>query len=289
MKRILVPTDFSEQANYAFDLACQIAETNQAEITALHVLDYTGLYDFTAGSGTYPILGNPAGIEYDEKFLETLYSTAKEKLIAFLDPYKDRKVTISQKVKLGNTFHNITDEIEEGKTDLVVMGSKGTRGLEEALIGSNNEKVVRYSKCPVLTVKGKAELKDIKNIVFASNFTNDESHITNDLKKLQAVFSACLHLVSINTPNNFQTTRETKKLIEEFIHINGLTHCSINIYNDKVEEDGIIYFAEDIHADLIALATHGRTGMMHLLSGSIAEDVVNHAKRPVWTFRLKNK
>ena len=71
--------------------------------------------------------------------------------------------------------------------------------------------------------------------------------------------------------------------------MNSLQNYTINIYNDKVEEDGIIYFAQDIEADLIALATHGRTGLLHLLSGSIAEDVVNHAKRPVWTFRLKHK
>ena len=56
---------------------------------------------------------------------------------------------------------------------------------------------------------------------------------------------------------------------------------------DILEET--LNFAEDIDAELIALATHGRTGLMHLLSGSIAEDVVNHAKRPVWTFRLKHK
>ena len=62
---------------------------------------------------------------------------------------------------------------------------------------------------------------------------------------------------------------------------------TIDIYNDKVEEDGIIFFAQDIGANLIALATHGRSGLLHLLSGSIAEDIVNHAKRPVWTFRLK--
>lgn len=78
------------------------------------------------------------------------------------------------------------------------------------------------------------------------------------------------------------------KLIKEFVRFNELQNYTINIYNDKVEEDGIIYFAQDIEADLIALATHGRTGLLHLLSGSIAEDVVNHAKRPVWTFRLKH-
>jgi hypothetical protein len=102
------------------------------------------------------------------------------------------------------------------------------------------------------------------------------------------VFEAKLHLVRINTPSNFETTRKTLKLIHEFIDNNKIENYTINIYNDKLEEDGIIYFAQDIDADLIALATHGRTGILHLLSGSIAEDVVNHAKRPVWTFRIKH-
>jgi hypothetical protein len=154
------------------------------------------------------------------------------------------------------------------------------------LIGSNTEKVVRHAKCPVLTVKQPTELKSIHDIVFASNFTVEEASASSDLKKLQAVFEAKLHLVRINTPSNFETTRKTLKLIHEFIDNNKIENYTINIYNDKLEEDGIIYFAQDIDADLIALATHGRTGILHLLSGSIAEDVVNHAKRPVWTFRI---
>jgi nucleotide-binding universal stress UspA family protein len=289
MKRILVPTDFSKQADYAFELACQIAEKTGADLIGLHVLDYTGLFDYSAGSGAYPILGSPAGIEYDERLLDTLYNTAKDKFQTYIEKYKDRNVAITPKVKLGNTYHYITEEVEQEKTDLLIMGSQGASALEEALIGSTTEKVVRNSKCPVLTVKSKTNLRDIRDIAFASNFTEDESHVAEDLKKLQEVFEACLHLVYINTPNEFTTTREIHTRIQNFIQINTLPNCTTNVYNDKVEEDGIIYFAEDMDADMIALATHGRSGLMHLLSGSIAEDVVNHANRPVWTFRLKHK
>lgn len=289
MKRIIVPTDFSEQASYAFDLACQIAEASNAEVIALHVLDYTGLFDFSTGNGAYPLMGIPASIAYDEKFMESLQNQAEEKLYAFVEKYKDRKIAIEKKVKLGSAFHFITEEINREKTDLVVVGSKGVGGLEETLIGSNTEKVVRHSNAPVLTVKAPSDLKAINDIVFASDFSDEEAHVAEDLKKLQEVFSAKLHLVRINTPNNFETTRKTLHMIDEFIKQNDLKNYTVNVYNDKVEEDGIIYFAEDIEADLIALATHGRTGLLHLLSGSIAEEVVNHAKRPVWTFRLKHR
>ena len=72
MKRILVPTDFSEQAGYAMDLACQIAHKTKSELIALHVLDHTGLFDFSAGSSAYPFMGNAAGLDVDQKFLELL-------------------------------------------------------------------------------------------------------------------------------------------------------------------------------------------------------------------------
>jgi nucleotide-binding universal stress UspA family protein len=66
-----------------------------------------------------------------------------------------------------------------------------------------------------------------------------------------------------------------------------LKNYTINIFNDLSEEEGVIYFADSIHADMIAMATHGRTGFAHVLAGSIAEDVVNHSKRPVLTFVVK--
>jgi nucleotide-binding universal stress UspA family protein len=79
-----------------------------------------------------------------------------------------------------------------------------------------------------------------------------------------------------------------REYMEKFAKKLGLKNYTINIFNDITEEDGIIYFAETIEADLIAMATHGRTGFAHVMAGSIAEDVVGHAKRPVLTFVVKH-
>ena len=75
--------------------------------------------------------------------------------------------------------------------------------------------------------------------------------------------------------------------MEKFAKKLGLKNYTINVYNDLTEEEGIIYFAESIKADMIAMATHGRTGFAHVLAGSIAEEVVSHAKRPVLTLVTK--
>jgi nucleotide-binding universal stress UspA family protein len=77
--------------------------------------------------------------------------------------------------------------------------------------------------------------------------------------------------------------------MEEFAKKLKLTNYTINVFNDVSEEEGIIYFAESINADMIAMATHGRTGFAHVLAGSIAEDVVSHSKRPVLTFVTKHR
>lgn len=77
--------------------------------------------------------------------------------------------------------------------------------------------------------------------------------------------------------------------MQDFAKKLQLKNYTINIFNDLSEEEGIVYFADSINADLIAMATHGRTGFAHVMAGSIAEDVVSHSKRPVLTFVIKEK
>ena len=289
MKKILVPTDFSEQAGYAADVACQLAARSGGELIIMHILDNTGLFDFYAGNSSYPLMGNPVSIDLDQQFLEMLYKNSEEKMNTFIEKHKKEGLNITSKIKVGSTFFYMTEEIEEENIDLVVMGSKGASGIEEVLIGSNTEKMVRHAKCPVFTVKSKTDINSIKDIVFATSFREEELEAVRELIKLQKILDGKLHLVRINTPDHFETDRKTRERAQKFVENAAITDYTINIYNDKVEEDGIMFFAEDINADMIALATHGRTGILHLLSGSIAEEVVNHAKRPVWTLRLKSK
>jgi len=288
VKKILVPTDFSEQANYALDFAYQIAKKSKAEIILVNVVDYPGLS--TVWGGGMNVIGGaePPLDNLDESFINNLLDRSKEEMKSMIRKINVDEVIIQHNVEVGNPYFVITEKIEQENINLVIMGSRGTGGLEEVLIGSNTEKVVRHSKCPVITIKKKRDFSEIINIAFASTFTGNQSHVVEELFKLQEIFQAKLNLVKINTPNNFESNRSIKKCLDDFVEKYQVKNYSVNIYNDFTEEDGITGFAEDINADMIALATHGRTGLMHLLSGSIAEDIVNHAKRPVWTCRLKN-
>lgn len=281
MKTILVPTDFSDQATYALDLAYDIAKKSGAAVKVLNVVEAPAESSFSAtGEAT-------TGAGMNSVYFVQLVESVKKRLVAIDEDPKYADVKLEGYVEIGNPYESISRTIVDHKVDLVVMGTRGVSGLEEIFVGSNTEKVVRRAHCPVLAVKEPAHSDTIKNIVLATNLRDDHEALFAELTKLQQLFDATVHIVRINTPSSFENDRYYKTEMEKFAQQHKLTNYTLNVYNDSDEEDGIIYFAEQIDADMIAMGTHGRSGIGRLLSGSIAEDVVNHAKRPVWTFRLR--
>jgi nucleotide-binding universal stress UspA family protein len=280
MKRILVPTDFSKEAGYALDASIDLANRTGAQIHLLHVVE-----GFIQGS--FATQGGVPDNITEEAFMKQLLNKGKEDLSKLVANRNLENINLRTDIQIGNPYHHIARDILNNKADLVIMGTKGASGYEEVLIGSNTERVVRHSNCPVITLKEPIDFSQINDIVFAADFIDSEDNVAAELKTLQNFLDAKLHLVKVDTPVNFENSRTIKKRIRDFVQKNGLENYTIEIYNEATEEDGIIYFAEDIDADMIALATHGKTGIKHLLSGSIAEDIVNHAQRPVWTCKVK--
>ena len=119
--------------------------------------------------------------------------------------------------------------------------------------------------------------------------SKDEEVFSRIVRNTQQMYDATVHLVRINTPGNFQRDAVVRKYMQDFAKKLQLKNYTINMFNDLSEEEGIVYFADSINADLIAMATHGRTGFAHVMAGSIAEEVVSHSKRPVLTFVIKEK
>ena len=281
MKKILVPTDFSAEAHHAFDIATELAHLSGAEIVLVNVIEVNGTPNFAA-TGDYLATG---GVE--ELYMMKLLEATRGQMRRMLDTNRFPNVKVTDEVDVDDIFHNIRKRIKEDGIDLVVMGTKGADGLNEMLVGSNTEKVVRQAHCPVLTVKSNTGPFNVRNIVFPSNFREDTPYVVDVLKYFQQLFNAHVHLVYINTPTTFGTSRESKARMHDFVNRFNIQNYSLHIHNDSVEEDGILGFAEEMNADLIIMATHGRTGFSHLLSGSIAEDMVNHSTRPILTCHLK--
>ena len=282
IKRILVPTDFSEQARNAYEVAIAIARKTGAAIKLLHVVEVPYGSTFSA---TGDLTLQPTSME--QVYVLQLMEKTKADILRLANSFDHAGVEVVHQVEVNRPINQIKDTIKEDRVDLVVMGSKGSSGLDEFLLGSNTEKVVRSAECPVLTVKHRNPNFDVKEIVLASDFKREIRHAMERFKSIQGMFGARLHLVYINTPGAFESSGSISEKLEHAAQKYGLQNYTTNVYNDVVEEDGILHFAEDIRADLIMMATHGRTGLSHLLSGSIAEDLVNHTNIPVLTIHLK--
>jgi nucleotide-binding universal stress UspA family protein len=283
MKKILVPTDFSNPAKLAVEVACEIARKANAEVVLLHVIEVPSTESFNV-EGQIGQLN-----EWDDKlFTLKLIELAKKQMALLTKVAEEYNVKATCRIKIGNPFHGIRTTIAEQKADLIVMGTSGHSRLEEMIVGSNTEKVVRHSKCPVLTVHEKSDGINFKNIVYATSMNNSEKAFAEVVKNAQDMYGATVHLVRINTPMNFKPDTVVKPVMETFARKVGLKNYETHIFNDFSEEEGIIHFADSIKADLIAMATHGRTGFAHVLIGSIAEDVANHARKPVLTYVTNN-
>lgn len=281
MKKILVPTDFSKTSITALETAFEIAKKAGATIFVLHVVE-------EATPDSYKITGEWRDDNWEDKlFTFKLLERAKAQLEKLVMDPRFSAVKLVGELRLGNPFHGMNTIISEQKVDLVVMGTRGKTNLESMVIGTNTERVVRHSHCPILTVQKRPSSSDFKNIVYATAMSKDEEVFSRIVKRTQQLYDSTIHLVRINTPGDFQRDRVVKDYMNKFAKSLQLKNFTINVYNDVSEEEGILYFADSIDADLIAMATHGRTGFAHVLAGSIAEVVVSKAVRPVLTWVIK--
>lgn len=284
MIKVIVPFDFSPTAQHALNFATSLTETyHNVEINVLHIVETpvsTGMSTMGGGYDAMPDFQNHI-------FFRELVETRKKQFEELEAKYAGSKFGFKTKLVIGNVYKSISSSIKDEAPDLVIMGSKGTSGLEEVIIGSNTEKVVRNATCPVITIKADTPIHKMKKVVFASDFKESDDEVAARIKRMQAIFNAEFYFVIVNTPGNFETTRESIARIKVFVQKHRFENIKAEVYNSLSEESGIIEFADDVEADLIAMTTHGRTGLLHLITGSIAEDVVNHSKRPVWTYKTK--
>ena len=257
-------------------MALEIAKKSKGTITVLHILDVPIVYDpdFT---------GNP--IVQHNSFLAAMQNNAKKEFEEMSGQNK-HSVAIDFEMQIGGITESIQHVTTEKKIDLVLMGASSASAWMDVFIGSNTEKVVRFSKVPVLVVRQASAISGLKSILVPTTAKLDQTEFIEHLKSLQAFLGGILHILLVNTPSSFKRDSEGKEALEEFAKHYHLSSYHLHFKSYRSEEEGIIDFAYTNKMDLIAMATHSRKSLAHLFSGSIAEDVLNHTQIPVWTFSI---
>jgi nucleotide-binding universal stress UspA family protein len=146
IKHILVPTDFSEYADYALDYAIELAQKLQARLTLLHIIDTMPLGVVEEGSMLPP------------SYWQELETNLGQSMEASLNRLNDVGLQGESIIVHGVPFQSIIDTAKDKGADLIVMGTHGRTGLTHVMMGSVAEKVVRMAPCPVVVTRGKMEV-----------------------------------------------------------------------------------------------------------------------------------
>ena len=264
IRTILVPYDFSECATDALRVAAKLARMTGAVIEVVHL--YEQMTDFHTEN---------------QKLREEIEAKLEQvPALPFLRGVELKKFMLRQ-LSLTEMFKN--ERLQHA--DLIVMGSHGATGLR-GIVGSNTQRIVRQAPMPVLVIKHRVEDFEVRDMVFASNFTDQDVEKFEAFLPVLQLFDPKVHLLKVNTPRNFERSEDSHKAIDRFLQRHELSKFTATIYNDLSIEEGILNFAKGIDADLIAMATHGRTGFFHVVNGSLTEDIVNHTSFPVLSVRL---
>ena len=277
MKKIIVPIDFSKNSENALKVAAMLAKKYDAKLYPLHMLN---IQEASLNES----------VTYQHEKTAFYLKLAEKKIKSFLTKKYLSQVEVVPLIKHFKIFSEIDDIAREINADLIVMGSHGASGLKEFFVGSNTEKVVRYAHIPVLVVKNTLLNIDFSDVVLATDFSEESLPAFKSVLKTLEIFKSRNHIIYVNLPNeNFKTTSEMEQMANDYyvqLEGNADRMISTNFICDKSIEQGILTFSNAIGADLICVITHGRKGLSHIFSGSIAEDITNHATLPIMTFKM---
>ncbi len=282
MRKIVVPTDFSIKSYNALTLAKRIAKKTKGTVHLIHVAESI--------LGNYPDMDGMLEDDFDDLYTMTMIEKLWDKLLALKNSESNPSVVIKPTIKVGDPYKEIKKLVKELDAELVIIGAKGFTDPEEFFLGSITDKVVRSMPCPVITVKEVVDKTTFKNIIYATNMEESHAPLMNLLTKLQNLFKSTIHIVKINTRKNFKNDIDTRVALEKLVDQYDLKNYTLNVYNHEDEEYGIVYFADEKRADLIAMGVHEKSGFRRLISGgSLANQVTDHTFRPVLTYRFQAK
>jgi nucleotide-binding universal stress UspA family protein len=282
MENIIVATDFSIKSYNALIVAKKIARKANSTIHIVHVIEPV--------HGKYSIMGEYVDDPMDDLFMVKLVEKVTEELKILKNSHTESSFEIETKLVVGHPYSEIKILTKSLNAQLLIMGTQGVTDTEEFFLGSLTDKLIRTSLCPVIAVTEVINEEQFDNIVYATNLKEDDKQMMNLMLAFQGLFKSTIHLLNVNTTKNFKNDIDTKVTLQKLVDRYEMKNYTLNCYSHEDEEYGIVYFADEVGADLIAMGVHEKSGFRRLISGgSVVDDVKDHTFRPVLTHRFQSE
>lgn len=274
--KVLIPTDFSVQAEYAYLMVKKLEEKIPVEIHFIHVLNVPDTVSMDK-QGDIQTCG-----DISVEFVVSQKIIADRKLNNLKTLYGNDIIT---HLELGKLTEKIVAYSQENKFDLIVMGTKGAWGLKEKLSGSETQIVARQSMIPLLSLMCDRSDLIIQNILLVHDFSNPKNENLALLHKLIKAFNTKVHLLQISKETTDSKKSAIMSNMDEFALANHITNFEMHVLNDSDVENGVIHFNQMQEMDIVCIGTHGKGGLFH---HSATEKLINHLFKPIISYHLKN-
>ncbi len=266
--RILVPTDFSTVANNALSYAIGLAKQTKASIHVLHIKNFP-LTDAAFPMDTYATL-----IEEMDAISKSGLENIKSTLLA------PSGVTYTTNDVVGFVNDEIERYAKENEIDLIVMGTTGASGLQELLVGSNAATTVARSEIPVLVIPPSAQYGEVKQILYASDYTEPEFPALARLMYFADLYDAHISVIHVKTDYDRFFDSANNFFVKNKAHIK---RENINIIqSDQADvSEAINHHIDTNPTDMLVLAKHNRSFFDRLFHRSLSKQMAYHTKVPL--------
>jgi nucleotide-binding universal stress UspA family protein len=275
IKRILIPTDFSETATLALANGAKMAQLFKAKIYLLHSVETTM---YASGPGE-PVLANNT---------EKIYKIGADQLAKQAGEIKKKyDVDITTLIVSGKPAAAITSAVKENAIDVIIMGTHGASGFEELFMGSNAHKVVSLAPCPVISIRLTTNSIGFSNIVMPITSGLHSRQKVNNVIDIASKYNSTVHLLGLLETNDSIDDKKFEIKLESVQNL--LTKDNIKFTTKLVRAHNpameAMKFSDEIGGDLIVIMTDHESDLTGMFLGAGAKQIVNHSRIPVMSIR----
>ena len=276
--KILVPTDFSDNASQALKFAFDFSHKIEVEIMLFH------------GFQLQPVNHNMGNFILPDN-IEDFRKSALKKLESLSAKFSRTGVKFTHVVEYG-FFSDLVEEIvEKENIDLIIMGTQGASGLSEIILGSNTSKVMNTVDIPVIAVPNDADFSSMDKIVFATEFKDCDAEYLIRLRILFNESQSEINVVHVMFHEDDEIKNSCKDLIQffeaEVKNLDKSERYSFHLVEAETVEEGINNFIEENNIKLIALTSYKKGFFERLFTSDLTRKMAFHSKIPVLSFPAK--
>ncbi|ETN96472.1 Nucleotide-binding universal stress protein, UspA family [Zhouia amylolytica] len=271
MKRVLLPTDFSESAWNAIHYGLKLLKDEECHFCLLNTFDVLYASNLVSANQVSPAFDTAMSVS-QASLKETLH-----KLELLENPNHSFEI-----ISRNNFFLDaVKDVVEEKNIELIIMGTKGSRNNKGVGFGSNAVLVIeKVTKCPVLVIPKKSKFYGFKEVILPSSY--EEAYTDDSLKPIKDIitrYQSNIRILHIREKDELSEEQKANKFALED-QLEGL-HYTFHALSNIDPAMGIKCFTESMQGDLVALISKEHSFWSRFKESLTIKSVNYHPKAPL--------